>query len=178
LIGGAVLDIYSSGLSLLTAGLRIPRYQAALIDGVIMIAGTIYVVFFADSFFQPFQGFLFTLGVPIAAWCGIFLADLALRRGDYAEPELFTRQGRYGDVRLLPLAVLAGATALGWGLVTNSNASWLKWQGYLLDPFGLGGKTGSWAFAGLGVFAALAVGFVVTFLVDRPRVRAQEARPA
>jgi purine-cytosine permease-like protein len=178
LIGGAVLDIYSSGLSLLTAGLRIPRYQAALIDGVIMIVGTIYVVFFADNFFLPFEGFLFTLGVPIAAWCGIFLGDLALRRADYSEADLFTPRGRYGDVRLLPLAVLAVATALGWGLVTNTNASWLKWQGYLLDPLGLGGKTGSWAFAGLGVLVALVIGFLVTFVADRPRVQAQETRPA
>ena len=29
LVGGAVLDIYSSGLALLTLGLRIPRYVAA-----------------------------------------------------------------------------------------------------------------------------------------------------
>ena len=34
LVGGAVLDIYSSGLSLLAAGVRIPRYAAAGIDGV------------------------------------------------------------------------------------------------------------------------------------------------
>ena len=30
LVGGAVLDIYSSGLALLSAGLRIPRFAAAL----------------------------------------------------------------------------------------------------------------------------------------------------
>jgi NCS1 family nucleobase:cation symporter-1 len=29
LVGGAVLDIYSSGLSLLAAGVRVPRYAAA-----------------------------------------------------------------------------------------------------------------------------------------------------
>src|SRR5580698_6636190 len=33
LVGGAVLDIYSSGLTLLAAGLRVPRWSAALIDG-------------------------------------------------------------------------------------------------------------------------------------------------
>src|SRR5438128_1690320 len=44
LIGGAVLDIYSSGLALLTLGLKVPRWTAAGIDGVIMILGTIYVV--------------------------------------------------------------------------------------------------------------------------------------
>ena len=86
LVGGAVLDIYSSGLALLAAGPADPALPvAAGVDGVIMILGTIYVVFFADDFLAPFQGFLITLGVPIAAWCGVLLADLALRRGDYAE---------------------------------------------------------------------------------------------
>jgi len=93
LIGGSVLDIYSSGLALLTLGVRIPRYQAALIDGTVMTLGTIYVVFVAHNFIGQFEGFLITLGVPIAAWCGIMLADIALRRRDYAEPELFTPAG-------------------------------------------------------------------------------------
>jgi purine-cytosine permease-like protein len=175
LIGGSVLDIYSSGLSLLAAGVRIPRWAAALVDGVVMIVGTVYVVFFQDNFFGPFQGFLITLGVPIAGWCGIFLADLALRRRDYAEAELFDARGRYGNVRLWPLALLVAGTAIGWGLVTNTYASWLKWQGYLLDPFGLGGKTGAWAGAGLGVLAALVIGFAGTLIVDARRIRVQEA---
>ena len=53
LVGGAVLDIYSSGLALLSLGLRVPRLVAALIDGLLMIAGTIYVVFFADNVPRP-----------------------------------------------------------------------------------------------------------------------------
>ena len=104
LVGGAVLDIYSSGLTLLAAGLRAPRYVAALIDGVLMVAGTIYVVFFAHNFIGPFEGFLITLGVPIAAWCGIMLADLALRRRDYADADLYDPAGRYGDVRWAAVA--------------------------------------------------------------------------
>jgi purine-cytosine permease-like protein len=175
LIGGAVLDIYSSGLALLSLGLRVPRFVAALIDGLIMVAGTIYVVFVADNFLGQFIGFLVTLGVPVAAWCGIMLADIALRRRDYAEADLYRPQGRYGDVRPLPIALLVVSTAIGWGLVTNSQASWLTWQGYLLSPLGLGGKSGAWAFANLGVLVALAIGFVVTLAVGRGRVRAQEA---
>ena len=178
LIGGSVLDIYSSGLALLTLGVRVPRYVAALIDGTVMTLGTIYVVFFAHSnFIVQFQGFLITLGVPIAAWCGIMLADIALRRRDYAEPELFTARGRYGDIRWLPVLTVVVATGLGWGLVTNGLASWLTWQGYLLGPFGLGGKEGAWAFANLGVLIALALGFVVTFVFSRSTVRAEEAAP-
>ncbi len=177
LVGGSVLDIYSSGLALLTLGLRAPRFVAALIDGTVMIAGTIYVVFFARNFVVQFQGFLITLGVPIAAWAGIMLADILLRRRDYSEPELYTPSGRYGDVRPFPIAVILVATGLGWGLVTNTSASWLTWQGYLLGPFGLGGKSGAWAFASLGVLIALALGFLTTVAFERAVVRAQEAAP-
>ncbi len=177
LVGGAVLDIYSSGLALLTAGLRVPRPAAAFLDGVIMVAGAIYVVFFADNFFLQFQGFLITLGVPVAAWCGVMLADILLRRRDYAEPDLFDPRGRYGSVRLVPVLSILLGTALGWGLVTNNFASWLSWQGYLLKPFGLGGKTGEWAGANLGVLLALLLGFVVTVIADRGPIRRQESMP-
>ncbi len=175
LIGGSVLDIYSSGLALLTLGIRLPRYQAALIDGTVMTLGAIYVVFAAHNFVGQFEGFLITLGVPIAAWCGVMLADIALRRRDYAEPELYTSDGRYGDVRWLPVLVVVVATGIGWGLVVNSSASWLTWQGYLLSPFHLGGKGGSWAFANLGVVIALAIGFIVHAVFSRSTVRAEEA---
>ena len=177
LIGGSVLDIYSSGLALLTLGVRVPRYAAALIDGTVMTLGTIYVVFVAHNFIGQFEGFLITLGVPIAAWCGVMLADIALRRRDYAEPDLFNPSGRYGDIRWIPVLAVIVATGIGWGLVTNSSASWLTWQGYLLSPFGLGGKTGAWAFANLGVLVALAIGFVVTLAFSRAAVRAEEAAP-
>ncbi|HEY0718442.1 MAG TPA: cytosine permease [Streptosporangiaceae bacterium] len=174
LVGGAVLDIYSSGLTLLAAGLRAPRYVAAMIDGVLMVAGTIYVVFFSHNFIGPFEGFLITLGVPIAAWCGVMLADVTLRRHDYADAALYDPAGRYGDVRWTAVALMVVGTVIGWGLVVNTSASWLKWQGYLLGPVGAGGKTGTWAFANLGVVVALAVTFAGWLLLGRRDVRAQE----
>ncbi|MHB1820953.1 MAG: purine-cytosine permease family protein, partial [Streptosporangiaceae bacterium] len=177
LIGGSVLDIYSSGLALLTVGLRAPRYLAALIDGTIMTLGTIYVVFISGNFIGQFEGFLITLGVPIAAWCGIMLADVMLRRRDYAERELFDPAGRYGDIRWLAVLTVIVGTGIGWGLVTNASASWLTWQGYLLAPFGLGGKTGAWAYANLGVLAALVIGFAAVALFGRGTIRTQEAAP-
>jgi purine-cytosine permease-like protein len=177
IVGGAVLDIYSSGLALLTAGLRIPRYFAAGIDGTIMIAGTVYVVFFTTNFLGQFEGLLITLGVPIAAWCGVFLADLALRRSPYVDADLYRPSGRYGDVRAIPVLAVLVATALGWGLVTNTAASWLTWQGYLLGPFGLGGRTGAWAYANLGVLLALAFCFVIQLLTAWSRVRDEDMMP-
>ena len=176
LVGGAVLDIYSSGLALLSAGLKVSRPVAAGIDGVLMIFGAIYVVFFATDFLGPFQGFLITLGVPIAAWCGIFVAEVALRRRDYAEADLYDAAGRYGSVRWTAVALVALGTFLGWGLVTNAAAPWLGWQGYLLGP--LGGREGAWAYANLGVLLSLLVGFAGTLLLSRSAVRAQESVPA
>ena len=178
MVGGAVLDIYSSGLSMLAAGVRIPRYAAAGIDGVLMTAGAIYIVFFSSSFIGQFEGFLTTLGVPISAWCGVMLADFALRRRGYDEHDLFRINGRYGDVRIQPLVITLAGTVLGWGLVTNSAAGWLNWQGYLLKSFGLGGKSGAWAYANLGVPVALALGFAATLALSRGRIREQEGQPA
>jgi nucleobase:cation symporter-1, NCS1 family len=177
LVSGAVLDIYSSGLTLLAIGLPTPRWVAAAIDGVLMILGTIYVVWVADNFFFPFQGFLITLGVVMAAWCGIFLADMFSRSRDYEEAKLFDPDvpGGYGRIRVESVAILAVATLLGWGLVTNTYAGWLKWQGYLLEPFGLGGRDGNWAYASLGVLVALVVGFVGYLAVGRSAVRRQES---
>ncbi|HEX9363762.1 MAG TPA: cytosine permease [Candidatus Dormibacteraeota bacterium] len=176
LIGGAILDIYSSGLALLTLGIRIPRWMAAGIDGVIMIIGTIYIVWFAGNFIGPFTGFLITLGVPIAAWCGVFLADLLLRKRDYAEADLYESRGRYGPFNWVAVGTTVVATFLGWGLVTNGFADWLRWQGYLLDPLGLGPKdNGPWTYANLGVFVALAVGFLGQFILSRSTISKQEA---
>jgi NCS1 family nucleobase:cation symporter-1 len=175
LIGGAVLDIYSSGLALLSAGLRMPRYVAAGIDGVVMLIGTVYIVFVGKSFLGQFEGFLTTVGVLIGAWCGVFLADLLLRHRDYAVAELFSVRGRYGDVRVGAVLTTVVASVLGWGLVTNASAGWLSWQGYLLGAFGLGGKSGPWAYANLGVLVALVVGFSVTLLLSRREVAREEA---
>ena len=188
LVSGAVLGIYSSGLTLLSLGVRIPRPTAAFVDGVILTLGTIYVVFFAETFLAPFQSFLITLGVPIAAWAGIVIADLALRRRDYDEEALFDASGRYGAVNWGAIATMVVASVVGWGLVVNNyaqDASWNNWQGYLLEPLGLATWTqgddgawfwdGNWAFANLGVLLALAIGFVATLLFQRGRVRRQES---
>jgi hypothetical protein len=77
-------------------------------------------------------------------------------------------------VRLVPVLTTIVASVVGWGLVTNSTASWLTWQGYLLSPFHLGGKTGNWEYANLGVLAALLLGFLMTVLATKAAVRRQE----
>ena len=170
LIGGAILDLYSSGLTLVSIGVPVKRHVAASIDGVIMTIGTIYLVWFASDFFVPFQGFLITLGVPIAVWSAIFVADVLMRKS-YAENELFSVTGRYGAWNFKSIGLVVFGSLVGWGLVTNSLAGWLSWQGYLLGP--IGGKEGQWAYANLGVIAALIIGFVGHIFLSRKEIKKQ-----
>ncbi|GAB2542344.1 purine-cytosine permease family protein [Brachybacterium huguangmaarense] len=186
LVSGAVNGIYSSGLTLLSLGIRVPRPAAAAVDGVILTAGTIWVVFFAESFIGPFQSFLITLGVPIAAWAGILIADILTRRTDYDEAALFDARGRYGSVDWVSVITMVVVSIIGWGLVVNgfaAEAPWNNWQGYLLHPLGLGTYVddpagpyweGPWAYSNLGVLLALVLGFAVTAIARRGRIRAQE----
>jgi nucleobase:cation symporter-1, NCS1 family len=189
LVSGAVLGIYSSGLTLLSLGVRIPRPMAALVDGLILTAGTVWVVFFAQSFIGPFQSFLITLGVPLASWAGIMIADIALRTRDYDDAALFDASGRYGAWDWTSVATLVGASVVGWGLVINffaEDAAWNNWQGYLLEPLGLatwvpadqGGPywDGNWAYANLGVLLALVLSFAITYVARRGTVARQEER--
>jgi len=186
LLSGAVLGIYSSGLTLLSLGVRIPRPAAALIDGLILTAGTIWVVFFAEDFLGPFQSFLITLGVPLASWAGIMIADIALRRRDYDEDALFDSRGRYGSVDWVSIATMVVASVIGWGLVVNnfaSEAAWNNWQGFLLEPLGMGTFVedpagsywdGNWPYSNIGVLLALVLSFLVTWVARRGTVRRQE----
>ena len=171
LVGGAILNLYSSGLTLISIGLPVKRHVAASIDAVLMLMGAIYFVWIADDFFFPFQGFLITLGVPIAAWSAIFVTDVLMRKS-YHETDLYKANGRYGSWNVGSISVMVIGTFVGWGFVTNSFASWLSWQGYFLSL--IGGKEGAWAYANLGVFFALVIGFVGYFLFARSSIAQQE----
>ena len=173
LVGGAILDLYSSGLALVSIGVPIKRHQAASIDALIMLAGSIYIVWIADNFFFPFQGFLITLGVPIAVWSAIFVADVVMRSKAYSEKDLYDPRGIYGSVNKGSIALMVIGSIVGWGFVTNTFASWLSWQGYFLRF--IGGKEGAWAYSNIGVVMALIIGFVGHIVLARKTISKQES---
>lgn len=174
LVGGAILDLYSSGLALVSIGVPIKRHQAALIDAIIMLAGSIYIVWIADNFFYPFQGFLITLGVPIAVWSAIFVADVVMRTKAYSERDLYDPRGIYGSVNKGSIVLMIVGTIVGWGFVTNTFASWLSWQGYFLEL--IGGKDGAWAYSNIGVVFALAIGFLGHIALAFRKISTQESQ--
>jgi purine-cytosine permease-like protein len=173
LVGGAILDLYSSGLALVSIGVPIKRHQAAAIDATIMLGGSIYIVWIADNFFFPFQGFLITLGVPIAVWSAIFVADVIMRKKAYSEKDLYDPHGIYGSVNKNSIALMIIGSVVGWGFVTNTFASWLSWQGYFLGL--IGGKEGPWAYSNIGVVFALLIGFVGHVVIAQQTITQQES---
>jgi purine-cytosine permease-like protein len=174
LVGGAILDLYSSGLALVSIGVPIKRHKAAIIDAAIMLVGAIYIVWIADNFFYPFQGFLITLGVPVAVWSSIFVADVVMRKKAYSQADLFDPNGVYGSVNKGSIALMFFGSIIGWGFVTNTFAPWLEWQGYLLGL--IGGKDGAWAYSNIGVIFALIFGFAGHVLLSHRKIRAQESQ--
>ncbi|MEY3999809.1 MAG: hypothetical protein RLZZ626_164 [Actinomycetota bacterium] len=177
-LGGAILDIYSSGLALLTMGVKVPRAAAAGLDGVLMILGTIYFVFIAADFFWPFQAGLYILGTPIAAWTGVFIADLVLRKKDYTDADLYTPKGRYGAVNWSGLLAMVVGTVVGLGFIVSPDTSlaWTTWEGYLFRALGFtADNPGDWYYSNIGVFLALVIGFVGHLLAGRSLVKRQEA---
>jgi purine-cytosine permease-like protein len=173
LIGGALLDIYSSGLNLLTLGLRVPRYQSVVIDGVLMLIGNTYILFFNDNFFLPFQGFLITLGVLLAAWSAIFLVDMGLyRRRGYAEGDLYAVTGRYGAWNVAGVASFLVAGFVGLGLVSSAptgEPAWIfSWVGYLLRWFGW--EDTAFATSSVGLLLAFAIAGALYAVLSRRAV--------
>jgi purine-cytosine permease-like protein len=177
-LGGAILDIYSSGLALLTMGVKISRPVAAGIDGLLMVLGTFFFVFVADSFFWPFQAGLYILGTPIAAWTGVFIADLVLRKRDYNDNALYSAKGRYGSINFSGFLTMIVGTVVGFGLIVSPDVSltWTTWEGYIFRALGFtADNPGDWYFSNIGVFVALAIGFVGHFVFGRNAVKRQES---
>jgi NCS1 family nucleobase:cation symporter-1 len=124
MVTGDIMDIYSSGLSLLAAEVRIPRHKTVLVDAAVSAGASLYVLLVAHNFIATFTAFLTLLAAVLAPWAAVFLMDLPrlLRRG-LNVPELYRgRQSRYGAYRWPALA--AWGIGLAAGLATTSSALW------------------------------------------------------
>lgn len=82
------LNAYSSGMSFLSMGIRLRRYWAVVIDGVICTAIAIYALFFSTNFVTFFQNFLDLMIMFIGPWATIFLVHHVIVRGKYSSAGL------------------------------------------------------------------------------------------
>ncbi|MFC4012727.1 hypothetical protein ACFOY2_36225 [Nonomuraea purpurea] len=168
-LAGAIMDIYSSGLSMLALGVPIRRHYAVLIDGVLMLLGGYYLLFVSTSFLGTFQAFLAIAGVVMAAWVAIFLVDMwRLRAGGRAYDERFLRPGAPA-LNWAGLVSLVVASVVGLGLITSADPYIARVVGFLMsDEL----ESSTFGAANIGVVIAMVTGGVLYFLatvVRRPR---------
>lgn len=144
----AVLSLYSASLNLLSMGIKLKQRTAVALDGVIVLAIAIYVLFVSGDFLGPFISFLVFCGLFLASWAAIFITDYYCKHktAGYDEVSL------YGDTRVIWPTFLCwlGGSVAGL-LVTNT--------GFINGPFAT------------GVFENSSLGLFVSFLVSMAAYR-------
>ncbi|WKX72833.1 cytosine permease [Streptomyces sp. XD-27] len=75
------LSMYSAGFTAQTMGVKLPRAMAVSINAIISLVGGLILMLVAESFLSSFITFLTLLAVSFSAWIGVFLVDMARRRG-------------------------------------------------------------------------------------------------
>jgi NCS1 family nucleobase:cation symporter-1 len=113
-------NLYSSGLTLQAAGIRIRRYQAVIVDSAFCLTATAAIVF-SSSFNTVISDFLLFTLVWLTPWAGVFGADVILRKNSYDGSALLDRRGPFavnGGVNI------AGCAAFFLGMVAS--AMWIN----------------------------------------------------
>ncbi|HEY0259062.1 MAG TPA: cytosine permease [Lacisediminihabitans sp.] len=173
LLSGVVLSIYSGGFALRAIGLRLGRSWSTAIVGVLLFAAAMVIGLTVTDVTSVFRDLATTLAVPVAAWAGIFAAEMILRRRRFDAESLLHRGGIYPAVSWVNLSMLVVAAAVGFGF-TSATVGWLGWEGYLFTVLGVP-LTGQLAGTDLGVIVALVLGLLTPFVSGLPRIRRQES---
>ena len=131
LLSSAIITIYSGGFALQSVGLRLGRAPATLIAaGLVLVMGVLLLLMGTDARGVT-RDIATTIAVPVAAWAGIFCAEMMIRNRRFHAPSLLIRGGVYPDVRWINLIALVVITVIGLGF-TTADVTGLTWEGYAL----------------------------------------------
>jgi NCS1 nucleoside transporter family len=137
-----ILNVYSSALAAVSAGIKLSRRTLGVLAGIIGYGVTLYFVH-APDFAGNFDSWMSSLVLWMSPWAGVVLADFYLIRRQridvdqlYADP----KTSIYGDVNWVGIAAFLLGLVAGWlfefGLVGPL-------QGYISTHFLSGGDL-SW----------------------------------
>ena len=145
-----VTNLYSASLNLNTFGLRNRTVTVTVCAAAVVVIGT-WVLLGATSFYDWFQAFLTVLGVPIAAWAGVFVV-----------PALVSRTWPTPRQRIVwwSMVWLLLGISVGLGFL-ETDVQGLSWVGYF-SPLAPG-----FASAGGGVLVAFVVSFAGAWVTRR-----------
>ena len=149
-----------------------------ILVGVLVIAIAVGIALWITDFTQLLRDFSTTVAVPIAAWAGLFGAEIMIRNRRFDSPSLLRRGGVYADARWGNLAALVIISVIGFGFL-SATAPALSWEGYLLMLLGIP-LNSTVATSDFGVLVALVLGLLGPVVAGIPAIRKQERaeRPA
>lgn len=173
LLSGVALSIYSGGLALRAVGVRLSQPWGVAVMGAMLVAIAVLMILSGTGVSDVFRDLATTLAVPIAAWAGIFAAEVMIRRRRFDEESLLRPGGVYPSVNWVNLVMLVVASVVGFAF-TSATVSWLSWQGYGFALFGFPAH-GEVAASDLGVLVALVIGLLTPLAAGISTVRQQES---
>jgi nucleobase:cation symporter-1, NCS1 family len=176
LLSGVIIALYSGAFAVQAVGIRMSRQSAVVVSGALVIAMAAALVASAIDLETLVRDLATTVAVPVAAWVGLFAAEMMIRNRRFDSASLLTRGGRYADVRWVNLGALVIISVVGFGW-TSADVAWLSWQGYLFSVVGVD-PAGAIAAADLGVVVAVVLGLAVPIAGGIGAVRRQEADTA
>ena len=173
LLSGAVLTIYSGGFALQSLGIRLRRSGTTVIAGLLVLLAAVALLLLVGDARSLIRDAATTLAVPVAAWAGIFGAEIMIRRHGFDADSLLRRGGIYPAVRWVNLVGLLVISAIGFGL-TSAALPGLDWQGYLFPFLGLDGADPLLT-SDVGVLVALVLGLLLPLTTAVPAIRRQDS---
>ncbi|MFM2030568.1 MAG: hypothetical protein RI927_188 [Actinomycetota bacterium] len=165
------MSLYSSNLSLHSIGAKLKPALAQPILGLISAAAAVAGVILIPDLLILIRDYALLIGVPVAAWSGIFVSDILIRRIAYHEISLSRAYGFYKSVNWVNLSAWVVGSALGYGLIYSEQAGF-GWTGYLAD---LMVNQEFWATTSFGLIIAFAFGSLIPVVAGIPRIKRQEA---
>ncbi|MEY4262491.1 MAG: hypothetical protein RLY88_199 [Actinomycetota bacterium] len=180
LVGSAVsfvvwlgMSFYSSNLSLHSIGLKLRPIVSQPLLGLVLGAAAVFAVMHLQTagFWFNLHGYALALAVPTAAWTGIFVSDILIRRIAYHEISLSRGYGFYKSVNWFNLIGWLLTTAVGFGL-TYSNLTEFKFFGFIADRLV---NQEFWRESSFGVVITFALGLLLPVALGIPRIKRQEA---
>ncbi len=172
LITTSAMSLRSSSLSFESMGIKL---RAALVSPIVALVIAAVAIFAVSSWgatglWLNIRAFALLFAVPVAAWSGVFVADVLIRRIAYHEVSLSRSYGFYKSVNLANLLGWLVAVVLGLGLV-RSSLSGFGWLGYLSN---FASNAEFWNESNFGVVISFAVGLLLPVAFGIPRIKRQE----
>ena len=154
LLAANTTNLYSSGLTLQSIGVKLSRWQCVAIDlAICTVIGGITI--FSSNFNHLYSNFLSLLIIWLAPWLGIYGVDWLLRKGKYDAPALLAGKGgrywRSGGFNI------AGVSAQVIGMIAA--AMWID------SPAFVGPLSSRTNYADFSVFMGLIVGGLAYYLL-------------